>query len=105
MTPTQRTLERIDKLRDPATLDKLLDAFQELGLPMGNDRWAEHCHALLLQRAQESATLNRVLHHLDLAQSEVGRGTAWFWRDQQTKLVKEYRDEQRKREEADGQET
>lgn len=105
MTPTARTLERIDKLRDPATLDKLLDAFQELGLPMGNDRWAEHCHALLLQRAQESATLNRVLHHLDLAQSEVGRGTAWFWRDMQTKLTKEYQAEQRKREEADGQET
>lgn len=94
MEPTVRTLERIAKLKDPATLDKLLDAFQEMGLPMGSSRWADHCHAFLKQRQEESRILQRVNNHLSAAQVEFVNGADWFWRDIQTRLTREHQNEE-----------
>jgi len=54
MNATPRTLERINYLLDPGTMDALLDEFQNQGMPMGSDRWAEHCLALLCQRREEA---------------------------------------------------
>ena len=65
--PTPRTLERIANLRDPATLDALLDVFQELGMPLGSERWAEHCLILLNQLHEDSLLFNKLLLHVKQA--------------------------------------
>ena len=70
MKPTKRTLERINYLRDPATLDLLLDAFQSEGMPMGSDRWAEYCLTLLKQRVEEAKALKLVMLKIDEAKTE-----------------------------------
>ena len=70
MNPTPRTLERINYLLKPETLDALLDEFQKQGMPMGSDRWAEHCLAFLRQREEEAHALRAVMHCIDNAKAE-----------------------------------
>jgi len=73
VNPTPRTLERINYLLDPSTLDALFDEFQEQGMPMGSDRWAEHCLTLLRQRKEEANALRAVMGCIEDAKAKRDR--------------------------------
>jgi len=101
--PTSRTLERVNYLRDPATVDALLDAFQSAGMPMGSDRWAEHCLALLKQYSEEARALGRVMQCLDNARTERASGCARLWLEHRRKMTREYQEESARREAGDAE--
>jgi len=100
MNPTPRTLERINYLLDPATLDALLDTFQSLGMPMGSDRWAEYCTTLVRQREDEAMMLRTVTSMLEKITAAQQRGTDWFYIEQRKRLTE---DHQKRTAERDGE--
>ena len=79
---------RIRYLTDPDTLDFLFDEFQSQGMPMGSDRWAEHCLIRLRELKAKEITLNRILNakaEMDQAIKRCGSGLQVEKRGQITK--------------------
>ena len=90
MNPTPRTLERINYLLDPSTLDTLLDTFQALGMPMGSDRWAEHCTCLLKQLAEEECLRRKISLMLAQAQTLTERSDSHLWQRKRHTLTEDH---------------
>lgn len=65
---TGKTIDRINALEDPRTLDALLDEFQNHGMPMISKKWASHClHRLKELKIYEDAMINVSVKIDDLA--------------------------------------
>lgn len=90
MNPTPRTLNRINYLLQPETLDALLDEFQSQGMPMGSDRWAEHCLTLLRQRREESRALEKVMDYINEATKQRSRAYDSFYIQERQRLIKDH---------------
>jgi hypothetical protein len=105
VNPTPRTLERINYLLDPSTLDALLDEFQSQGMPMGSDRWAEHCLTLLRQRDEEANALQAMMYSLAEVMAKRARANDGHWIEQRKRLVADHqrRTAERDRSNAAGQ--
>jgi hypothetical protein len=92
---------RIKYLRDPGTLNALLDGFQELGMPLGSDRWAEHCLALLRELYEKSCTLNEVQNALKEATQAGERCQGALYRRQRQAITKEFQEARARKERED----
>lgn len=95
---------RIKYLKDPDTLNALLDGFQSLGMPLGSDRWAEHCLALLRELHEKKRTLVKVQNALKDATQATEYCQGAFYRRQRQLMTEEYQKEcDRKEREAEAQ--
>jgi hypothetical protein len=90
MNPTPRTLERVNYLLKPETLDELLDEFQKQGMPMGSDRWAEHCLAFLRQRWEEANALRDIMKCIDDAKEKRKKALDGLYISQRLRLTKDH---------------
>ena len=89
---------RIKRLRDPATLNALLDGFQSLGMPLGSDRWAEHCLALLRELREKERTLARVQHALKEAAEATEHCQGPIYRRRRQVMTEEFQEESARKE-------
>jgi hypothetical protein len=95
---------RIKYLRDPGTLNALLDGFQDLGMPLGSDRWAEHCLALLRELHEKSCTLKKIQNALKEATQAGEYCQGVLYRRQRQVMTKEFQEDRaRKEREAEAQ--
>lgn len=104
MNPTPRTLERVNYLLKPETLDELLDEFQKQGMPMGSDRWAEHCLAFLRQRWEEANALRDVMKCIDDAKEKRKKALDGLYINRRTWLTKDHQARAESRERAKARE-
>lgn len=104
--PTGCTLRRIGYLADPAVVDKLLDEFQLQGMPLGNDRWAEHCLSRLRELRAKERTLTDIIKAREARNEEaIDRAIKYcgseFYRRQRQNLTKEFQERSARKEEED----
>lgn len=103
-SPLAHAIFRIKRLRDPGTLNALLDGFQSLGMPLGSDRWAEHCLALLRELNEKGRTLAKVQNALKDAAEATEYCQGAIYRKHRQAMTKEFQDESaRKEREAEAQ--
>ena len=103
-SPLAHAIFRIKRLRDLDTLNALLDGFQSLGMPMGSDRWAEHCLALLRELHEKERTLTKVQNALKDAAEATEDCRGAIYRKRRQVLTKEFQEESaRKEREAEAQ--
>lgn len=95
---------RIKYLREPDTLNALLDGFQSLGIPMGSDRWAEHCLEFLRELREKERTLAKVQNALRTAAEATEYCRGEIYRKRRQAMTNEFQDEcARKEREAEAQ--
>jgi len=58
---------RIEYLADIKTFDALLQAFNDMGMPMGSDRWAEHVLLTIKRMAAAETSLNQLNRRIEEA--------------------------------------
>ena len=73
------TLERINHLKDPESVDKLTDLFQEMGIPMGSDEWANITICRLHRLLEAEKTLGKVLSILKEVEDAKKRDNQELW--------------------------
>jgi len=59
-------------------------------MPMGSDRWAEHCLTLLCQRREEASALRAVMGSIEDAKAKRDRANDGHWIEQRKRLVADY---------------
>lgn len=89
---------RIKYLRDPDTLNALLDGFQSLGMPLGSDRWAEHCLSLLRELHEKGRTLGKVQNALKDAAHAAEYCQGVIYRRHRQAMTKEFQEESARKE-------
>jgi len=89
---------RIKFLREPNTLNALLDGFQSLGMPMGSDRWAEYCLTLLRELREKERTLARVQHALKEAAEATEHCQGPIYRRRRQAMTEEFQEENARKE-------
>lgn len=89
---------RIKFLREPDTLNALLDGFQSLGMPLGSDRWAEHCLALLRELNEKKRTLIKVQNALKDAAEATEYCQGAIYRRRRQAMTKKFQDESARKE-------
>jgi len=103
-SPLAHAISRIKRLRDLDTLNALLDGFQSIGMPLGSDRWAEHCLALLRELHEKERTLAKVQNALKEAAQATEHCRGAIYRRHRQAMTKEFQDESaRKEREAEAQ--
>lgn len=98
--PSAMTLARIGWLTDPSTLDRLLDSFEKLGMPLGNARWADHCRHRLLELVEKEQTLKKVLQLLTEMSNAAEFCGGKFHKEARRKMTREFQEQKRLEEEA-----
>lgn len=98
---SRATAVRISYLSDRATLDSLLDEFQDMGIPMGSSRWAEYCLERLRELREKEKTLNVIMYlHDDMAAAR-NRCRSRTHLECRRKMTEEYQQQQREKERAE----
>lgn len=93
---------RIRFLRDPAMLNVLFDAFQDDGMPMGSDRWAEYVLTRYRELCEKERTLAKMLRAMEPMEQAREYCGGKLYREQRRKLTEEFQ-ERKRREEAESE--